>query len=656
MHRYVTLIWQPENLPSGRAAASTASALLEAPDLWTVPYQSDGVLVIHQPPPHRSQHIHVLADKKGVIIGSLFQRTDSISKSLPGTCLGTTETDRIVRSHGRHLVDNYWGSYLAVMRDPTSDSTSILRDPTGTLPCYYARISDLHLFFSDIEDLEQHVSISLSPNWPHLAARLRVGVGTMPLSRICGLSELEDITGGELVTISKQGLQRKALWTPARFCVEDGLEDEHKATEALRRSVLDVVHSLASEHSEILLRLSGGLDSSIVAGCLAQHNNPPHITCLNFYTANEGEAFPTQISGYNEENLAKVRRVIGSGSGDEREFARSVASRWGFRLVERERNSEYVDLRRLWKAPLAPRPSPYVLSIDEDDAELEYATARGATACFTGLAGDTVFYCTFRAIGAIDYAYLHPLKLRLLLRQVGLATALSGEPLARVFGKAIKYGLLRVSLPHAYDPLKQPHLLKDDIATSVQDSQLSHPWLDTPPLCPGKRNHVLGVAASVPFYHYVYHRERIAKAIHPLASQPVVESCLRIPTYVLLADAVSRGLARRAFRDILPSGIARRSVKGIPNVFYQRLVRKNVAFIKERLLEGLLVKQGLLDGRKVESYLREDQPFVTVPAYHILDYLACEAWLDQWTSRGRKPESRVARGGEASAIARIAQL
>ena len=128
--------------------------------------------------------------------------------------------------------------------------------------------------------------------------------------------------------------------------------------------------------------------------------------------------------------------------------------------------------------------------------------------------------------------------------------------------------------------------------------------------------------------------------MRPLTSQPVVETCLRIPSYVLLADGVSRGLARRAFRDFLPAQVLRRTVKGVTRGFWHAVVRRNMGFIRAYLLDGVLVRQGLLDRRKLESYLVDDQPCLTVGADQLMDYLACEEWVHRFEARPCIPRRR----------------
>ncbi|HEV2271375.1 MAG TPA: asparagine synthase-related protein [Steroidobacteraceae bacterium] len=587
-------------------------------------------------------------NSQGIVLGLLFHRDSLDSAIAVDDHISEADTGRIVNSSGQHLVERYWGSYIAIVRNSANSSFSVMRDPTATLACYYAKWAGAHVFFSDMGDLNRYVPMHFSVNWAHIARRLFSG---MALARDCGLQEIEDVPGGEWVTISGQRTTRKVIWHPSRFCVADNIEDQHTALKELRRAVFGVVRGIQSQHSDILVRLSGGLDSSIVTSCLAQCGSSSRVTCLNFYIpSNAGDDLNAPISaGLNRENLAKFRRLI--GSSDERAFARVVANKCGFQLCEKEKRERDIDFARIWKAPLAPRPSGYVFFMDEDDTEMEVADRARATACFTGEAGDTVFYCTFRAIGALDYAYLHPFGGRL-FNYIGVTAKLSGESPARVFGKVLKYGYLRARLPLPIDPTSLPHLLKEEAAMYAASHLMRHPWLDVAPaLCPGKRNHVMGVALSVPYYHLVYRRERIATSVHPLASQPVVETCLRIPTYVLLADGVSRGLARLAFRDALPPEVARRTVKGLPMAFRQRLVRANISFIRECLLDGLLVHQGLLDRRKLENYLTGDQPFLTVEPHRIMDYVECEAWLSQWNSGPLGPGTQAARacGGRATA-------
>lgn len=629
MHSYFALVWPPDNPSCATEVATIEAALVAAPKPWVVAYKNSGVTVIHQPSGLRFANVHLLANGNGVVLGSLFRRSRLADTAHSAVAhLDASESTSILHSRGRHLVSQYWGSYVAIVHDRQAEFSSVLRDPTANLPCYHTKWGAIDIFFSELEEFSRYIPRRLSVSWPHIAARLLAGT---QLSRDCGLREIEDVPGGEWISLSRQGESRTVIWHPAQFCLDDLLEDEEKAAQELKTTVVNVVHSLAAQHSDILIRLSGGLDSSIVATCVGQKEDRPNVTCMNYYVQpdNGGEANGPNPVGLNKENLAKFRRVI--GSADEREFARSVARKCKFRLIETERRVRDLDFRQVGTAPSTPRPSNYLFFLTEDRAEMECVADTNATACFTGEGGDTVFYCTLRAIGALDYAYVHPFGARLLYH-VGVTAALSGESFAHVLSKVAKHGFLRVTLPGPYESMKRPHLMTAEATSAISRKYFHHPWLDIAPrLCPGKQNHVAGIATSALFYHYVQHRERNAPSVRPLASQPVVETCLRIPSYILLADGISRGLARRAFRDFLPPEVARRTVKGLTMGFWQTAVRRNMQFIRQYLLDGLLVKKGLLDRRKLEAYLIDDQPWLTVGADQIMDYLGCEAWVSRWT-------------------------
>jgi asparagine synthase (glutamine-hydrolysing) len=248
-------------------------------------------------------------------------------------------------------------------------------------------------------------------------------------------------------------------------------------------------------------------------------------------------------------------------------------------------------------------------------------------------------------IGFVDYVWRNGFTTGI-AREAWNAAALSRESIWHVSRKAWRHGFLRRSFPVRNPPLRQPHLMVDDLVSTIRDSDLQHPWEPlSADLSPGKQIHVRGIARAL-FYELAFERERQVPSIAPLAAQPVVETCLRIPTYTLLANGVSRGLARHAFHHLLPLEISRRVHKANGTPFYQRLARINMDFLRESLLDGVLVHDGVLDRAKLESYLVPDQRFLTVSSVQLLAYLSAEAWLRQWRNAQK---NAVAMFGRVSA-------
>ena len=640
MNRYFVFIFEPQDLNTAGLVTSIVDELLATPH-WELGYQHPGIFVLHQPSSPRTFTIHPLASGLGVVIGSLFHRATGGRVPQPVDVIDETESQLIVNSSGRHLVRNYWGTYVVVAREPQSEAYCILRDPTATLACYHASVSGIHIFFSDMEDFFHYVPMAPSVDWQYVAARLLAG---FKLSRGCALNDIEDVPGGEWVTITAQSQVRTTIWCPAQFCEGDEMENEQEASRQLRAAVMTTTEALAAGHQNILLLLSGGLDSSIVASCLATNQLRRHITCLNFYlnsgSYEHASAFDSRIPCAGPPANAMRGRNI--GSADERFFARRVATNSMLPLIERERVALSVDFRRLYEAPLSPRPSAYGFIFDMDDLECDYATDTRSTACFTGHGGDSVFYVTERPFGAMDYSYLHGLGPRL-AHEIYAGAKLSGNSVAHVVRTTVTHGLLRLPLTLPFDAMERPHLLTDEVASAVPRDYFTHPWLNSSRrLCPGKLNHVRGITYSVPAYQNAYRRERIAPSVHPLASQPVVETCLSIPTYMLLSGGISRGLARRAFRDLLPAEVYGRLTKGSGTDFNRRMIARSMGAIREHLLTGPLVREKLLDPRKLEAYLTDAQPFLTVQPEQIMNYLACDAWITQLNStKERHTRSRI---------------
>lgn len=626
MHRYIAMIPGPAARSNGKSMRLLEANINAATPAWSWALKLPEMLVAHTGARPGLAGTYPLKNDSGVVLGTLYN-----GGAAKVTAFDDGETQRILTTGCRHLVDQYWGNYVAFVHDGSQNAYHVLRDPTAQMRCYHTSWNGIDIFFSHIEDCLHFVPLSLSLNWRYVISYLMAGDH---VKRESGLNNVEDIPGGERLTIAREKTFRTLLWKPATFCREGLLEDPSAAASALRTTVQTTVNALVSSFSEVALALSGGLDSSILGGCLAQAPNKPRVSCLNYFLTLGFQDEEIQVPTLSKEDFAKFRRV--AGNADERRFAKLVSDRWNYHLAEYERRIQDIDLTRVVDAPVSVIPTNYVGFMDIDDLERRFAQERHAEAFLSGYGGDTVLYSTLRPLGAVDYACQHGLGRRF-MEELANSCALSKESVWRVFGKAVRFGLLRQRMQATYDSLGRPHLLTDSSAKSVSHDDIQHPWctlLDD--LSPGKQNHIEGLANSGLFYHQQYHRERYVASVNPLLAQPVVEVCLRIPSYTLLAGGVSRGLARTAFADLLPPEIQQRITKGNGSAFYQRLVRTNMTLLREMLLDGVLVREGVLDRKKLEDYLVEGQQFAGATSLQILDYAATDAWARQWASLRQK--------------------
>lgn len=118
--------------------------------------------------------------------------------------------------------------------------------------------------------------------------------------------------------------------------------------------------------------------------------------------------------------------------------------------------------------------------------------------------------------------------------------------------------------------------------------------------------------------------------VQPLMSQPLIELCLRIPTYVLTNSGWDRAIARRAFRTEVPREILRRRSKGGLEENVQEILMGNLRAARELLLDGHLVSAGLLHRGRVEEALSDRPTRTAATMAEIFDHLATEAWLRRW--------------------------
>jgi asparagine synthase (glutamine-hydrolysing) len=143
---------------------------------------------------------------------------------------------------------------------------------------------------------------------------------------------------------------------------------------------------------------------------------------------------------------------------------------------------------------------------------------------------------------------------------------------------------------------------------------------------PGKQFHVFSMMSPGGYYS-AFERTHEPAYIVPLMSQPIVELCLRIPTYVLASNGWDREIARSAFVDDVPAEILRRRSKGGQEQYTNDLFRKNRDFIRELLLNGGLVREGLLDKAKVEQALTGRPSNILAGTGKLSQYISVEAWL-----------------------------
>jgi asparagine synthase (glutamine-hydrolysing) len=527
-------------------------------------------------------------DKGAAVIGTLFHRHGPARAAT-----AFTETDRATLVHGGNpaLLASWWGGYVSLF--VCGDSVEIMRDPSAALPCYRAGAQGMAAFASDLELL---AAAGMPPR----------GIAWDALGRMlysCGLPAIETALEGITALLPGTAVVREGNaeragegWSPWNFVDPRADERVEDTAERLRRVVEHCVSAWSSCCSHPLVSLSGGLDSSIVAACLARAKRA--ASCLTLHTDDP--------------------------AGDERSYAGGLCEALGFPLAARRYDLAQVDLSRALGAHL-PRPIGRAEAQPYEVAHRDMAARLGADAFFSGNGGDNVFGFSQSAVALADRA-LHEgpgarafATLRDICRQTGAG------PL-----RVVRAALRIARQPPRYRWKPSPAFLHPDLIATLRDWPLAHPWLEAPPdALPGKAVHIAGIVRAHP--NLESDRSRIAHLVNPLLSQPIMETCLSIPSWQWREGGRDRAMARTAFAARLPPAILERKVKGTPDPFCGEIVRRKRDELRERLLGGRLAAHGILDSGAIEEALRADRTTASEENVRLLELVNAEAWAGHWS-------------------------
>jgi asparagine synthase (glutamine-hydrolysing) len=358
--------------------------------------------------------------------------------------------------------------------------------------------------------------------------------------------------------------------------------------------------------SGITLSLSGGLDSSILYAALRDSPAREKLTCFHYY--------PT------------------GSDMDERHFARLVAQSGGSRLIERPRDST-VSLKPLLKIAPSHEPTSYLYFVEHSRLDAALAAEYHATASFTGWGGDQLFYQHHAMLAAGDYLHYRGVGPRF------LRVALDAAQMDRLS----VWHVLREALAHRFqqrrwsfgaEVARARPLIRPEVINEVYGRAHAHPLLSDDRGTPnGKLWHALQLSCPWEFYDPLGEPDD-PERVSPLYSQPVLELCLRLPVHLLTLGGWDRAIARRAFYDQLPREVANRRNKGDIERHILSILDHNGTFIRDLLLQGTLVEEGLVDRKKLAAAL-SGKPGKTQSNFgEILDLAGTEAWLLHWRNRG----------------------
>lgn len=538
-------------------------------------------------PMFRQSGVAVFAEPAGcpvacpelLVLGTLFERADI------GQSAGGPWERRLIRDH--------WGSYVAFVCDPHAAAWSLVRAPFGELGCYYWTDGGLIVAASDVALLCAWAGAIPPIDWIAVAAQLIAPDLRPPATCLSGIREL---LGGMRLLLGKDGCAIEELWSPWAYVGRTHDADFDMLAEGLRAVATECIGRVGGGFSRVLVALSGGLDSSIVAASLAAAGVP--FECMTLVTTD--------------------------ALGDERPFARAVTDALGVRLSEAPRQIAGVDVRRSNAAHL-PRPVGRYFAQESERHFAAIARAAGADAILRGGGGDNVF-CYIQSV--------RPVVDRIRLQGWLPAMEALGD-VCRLTGCSVPTALQRtlrwLRRPPAYPVAVDTSLLSRELLAETQSRRPRR--RDAPAgALPGQAAHVASVLTMANYMEPLAPDLRLP-LLSPLMSQPIVEFCLGVPSWLWCRGGNNRAVARRAFAGGLPEEIVERRGKGAPDSFEIEIFEASRAALRELLEDGLLASHRLIDLDGVRAVLADTAPIKGIAYSRVMQLAETEAWARSWTER-----------------------
>jgi asparagine synthase (glutamine-hydrolysing) len=464
----------------------------------------------------------------------------------------TTETDTEVLVHlyeegGPAFVERLRGMFAFALWDADAERLVLARDPMGIKPLLLAQDGDRVAFASELPAL---LETDLDHGGLDRAALARYfGFGFVPAPRTA-FRNIRKLEPGELATVTAAGIERTSFHTPT---VQSSTVGLNGAAEAVRERVETAVERRLQSDVPLGAFLSGGIDSSIVVGVLAELLDDP----VNTFTV-----------GFDADLF------------DESQAAREVAEYHD--TAHTEFTITPADVRETIPEVLGQLGEPFGDQSLIPTYVVARETARDITVALSGDGADELFagYDRYRGEFFSRYYRLLPAP----LRRYAVEPAVGTMPVSRATGlgelarKAQKFtrggvgdsAARHVEWMRVPDDAAAETVSPDPIAAGRTDLDAEH--RDVRTWLPADRRNSLWEMQAVDV-RYTLPSQMLRKVDAasmynslevrvPFLGTDVVEYAMELPTGQKMTLRNRKRVLKRAFEDVLPSTTVERDKQG----------------------------------------------------------------------------------------------
>jgi asparagine synthase (glutamine-hydrolysing) len=514
----------------------------------------------------------------------------------------------LYEEHGEEMVHKLRGMFAFAIWDSRRRLLFIARDRAGKKPLFIARRGSRFWFASELRALISDPELRPEIDPRAIDAYLALQYVPHPLSAFKDIQKLGPATA---LSVTEQGEQSRRYWTLDYAHKLDGVEF-HEAAERVRHTVSEATRIRLKSEVPLGAFLSGGIDSSAVVACMAEHMSEP---------------VRTFAIGFPERDF------------DELEHARVVADRFGTEhrefVVEPDAVSIMPKLARHYGEPYADPsaiPSFYL-------AEL---TKQHVTVALNGDGGDESFagYSRYRANRMLRWlrSTAGPLRgLGSVSRRLPEGGRDNGA-LARAKRILATTGMdgagRYATWMSAFPAHRRERLLTPEFSASVDGFEpadvIRSPWSSS------AGRDLLDVMLDVDVQTYLPDDLLVKidiatmayslEARSPLLDHHVMELAASLPAEYKLHRGMTKRVLKEAFRGTLPDDILDRPKKGF-GVPLRHWFRDELRELpREMLLDRESLDRGWFRAEEIERLIEEHRAERADHSLRLWTLLQLETW------------------------------
>jgi len=195
--------------------------------------------------------------------------------SLGHTFKSTSDTEMILHAYlqwGEDCVTRFIGMFAMVLLDTRANEVLLFRDRAGVKPLYYYVDNDVVLFASELKTFHKHPLFKKEINLS--ALKLYLNYGYVPAPHTIFTNAHKVPPGARLrIQLSNRSIDEKIYWNAIDQYNKPKLNISYEdAKEELRRLFISAFQYRMVADVPVGVFLSGGYDSSAVAGILQKHS------------------------------------------------------------------------------------------------------------------------------------------------------------------------------------------------------------------------------------------------------------------------------------------------------------------------------------------------------------------------------------------------